>query len=519
MTDSKPQRGLNHAFHTHYKQLLNLAVAHKNGASPKTGDDIRFTCTLQRHDVAADIKSFVGDALIGGRGQTDRQRQALQDLLDNPTLTKLRAARRAFMKSEDIVDRLDVYLSIFGDADAIVREINSAVGWQHDRYHTAVPVHQWIWVFGLLTELLFKAGDLPRLEAIKSSGVAMLAALADSYADLNASMKHSHGGDERGVDALYAALRGAALDEDRSEIDPDFQTDEAPVELETMQVMGRLDPSTMSASRKDQTRSIIGIASRKLPIPAAPAHLGDWAAELRGDFPHLGDVIDRVGITLGTMRSVRGLRLLFVGPPGGGKTSLAQGIFESLQVPHTVFGCGGVADSAFAGTSAQWASARASFPLQQIAIHGCAGVGIVLDEVDKIGSSRQNGSLGDALLGFLEPASSRKIVDPLLEQPVDLSAVNYIATANELSDVPRPLRDRFKIIEIPAAGWQQVGALSASILRRLARADGDHPGHYVPFAQDEIDLLAELWKDGSIRTLEQVVESMAARRQRMMRRH
>lgn len=518
MTDSKPARGLNHSFHTHYRQLLNLAVAHKNGASPKTGDDIRLTCTLQRQDVAADIKSFVGDALIGGRGQTDRQRQVLQDLLDNPTLTKLRAARRAFTKSEDIVDRLDVYLSIYGDADAIIRELKALLGWTHDQYHLAEPIHQWTWVLGLLTELMHAGDGLPRLEAIKSSGIAMLAALAGSYADLQESMNHSHG-DTSGIDSLYAALRGAALEEDRGEIDPDFQADDTPVELETLQVLGRLDPSTMSASRKDQTRSIIGIASRKLPIPAAPAHLGDWAAELRGDFPHLGDVIDRVGITLGTMRSVRGLRLLFVGPPGGGKTSLAQGIFESLQVPHTVFGCGGVADSAFAGTSAQWASARASFPLQQIAIHGCAGVGIVLDEVDKIGSSRQNGSLGDALLGFLEPASSRKIVDPLLEQPVDLSAVNYIATANELSDVPRPLRDRFKIIEIPAAGWQQVGALSASILRRLARADGDHPGHYVPFAQDEIDLLAELWKDGSIRTLEQVVESMAARRQRMMRRH
>lgn len=507
MTDSKPQRGLNHAFHTHYRQLLNLGVAHKNGASPKSGDDIRLTCTLQRNDVAADIKSFVGDALIGGRGQTDRQRQALQDLLDNPTLTKLRAARRAFMKSEDIVDRLDVYLSIYGDADAIVRELKSVLSWTHDQFHRADPVHQWVWALGLLTELLHADGGMPRLDAIKSSGIAMLAALSGSYADLNASMNHSHG-DTSGIDSLYAALRGAALAEDRGEIDPDFKADDAPVELETLQVLGGLDPSTMSASRKDQTRSIISIASRKLPIPAAPAHLGDWVAELSADFPHLGDAIYRIGMQLGTRRSVRGLRLLFVGPPGGGKTEFSRALFESLQVPSVIYPCGGSADGSVGGTSAMYASARASTALQACARFECAAPGIVLDELDKIASGKHNGNLSDSLLGFLEPSSSRRILDPLTETEVDLSAVNYIATANDLAAVPAPLRDRFNIIKIPAAGWQHIGSLTTSILKRIADERGLQEGWLQPLAIDELELLQRAWPGGSLRRLRHAIEAM-----------
>ena len=82
--------------------------------------------------------------------------------------------------------------------------------------------------------------------------------------------------------------------------------------------------------------------------------------------------------------------------------------------------------------------------MQLVYQHRCANPIVILDELEKAGTSKHNGSSSDSLLSFLEPSSARRIRDLALEVDVDQSAISYVATANSINDVPMPLRDRFK---------------------------------------------------------------------------
>ena len=71
---------------------------------------------------------------------------------------------------------------------------------------------------------------------------------------------------------------------------------------------------------------------------------------------------------------------------------------------------------------------------------------VVIDEIEKSGTSRHNGNLQDALVPMLEPATSRSILDTGIELPVDISQVSYLATANGLDGITSPLLDRLRVL-------------------------------------------------------------------------
>ena len=153
------------------------------------------------------------------------------------------------------------------------------------------------------------------------------------------------------------------------------------------------------------------------------------------------------------------------------------------------------------GTSAQWSTVRESVPLQLIKRSRHASVCVIWDEVDKVGTGRQNGSIVDALLPLLEPDQARRYRDLALEVEVDLSAVSHFATANDLDAVPHPLRDRFRILTMPEPSWAHLGTLTRQIMDRIARERGIHPGFFDALGQDEMDTIRQQWPGGSIRKL------------------
>jgi ATP-dependent Lon protease len=208
--------------------------------------------------------------------------------------------------------------------------------------------------------------------------------------------------------------------------------------------------------------------------------------------------------------------LCFVGPPGTGKTSLAEVIARALGRPFQRIAVGGVRDEAeIRGHRRTYVGAYPGRVVQALRRAGACDPVLLIDELDKMAGGGGTGDPTAAMLEVLDPAQHGAFVDHYLNVPVDLSRALFIGTANALYDIPEPLRDRLEVLRLP--GYTVEEKIEIAWRYLLPRLLGAHGLTEIDlqFTDEGLSFLATRYaREAGLRAFERYVATLMRRRAR-----